>query len=197
MSKRLIVLVSMVLLIAACGGAPAEVIIRECEWPDKATVGGPISRSMASAREVHGQFGARMFSYTASKGSVWYTVAVPADGFYYWSILYSKNSDARASVSLFIDGRPRGRFLPQPTGDWNSFQWSEKVRLGFLRKGTHTLRLFTRGQEKGVADLDVFVLGSAAEVEKGREWKNIDVNELRRLAGEALVRELKESESSK
>jgi hypothetical protein len=138
-------------------------IVRECEYPDEASIGEPISRSGASGSKVHGQFGITTgTAWSARPGYVQYNISTPQSDLVYLTLRYSKYSPSSASIRIYIDGEanPRAAFQPIDQGSWDRFVWSEPITLGSVGTGPHTLRFVTDGQQYGVADLDAFVLSS-------------------------------------
>jgi DNA-binding CsgD family transcriptional regulator len=139
---------------------------RECEYPDRSTVGQAIGRSNASDDGVHGQFGAGSSDpWPAVAGQVVYeNISTPAVEQLYLKLHYSKNSPASVPILVYLDGEktPRASIYPQDLKDWNRFSWTDPVFLGSVGSGVHTITLSTTGQQYGVADLDEFVLSAGS-----------------------------------
>jgi DNA-binding CsgD family transcriptional regulator len=135
---------------------------REAEYPDEFTVGQDLDRSNASSKKVHGQFGAESASpWNAKPGFVkYYNINVEQGGFLYLQIQYSKYSRSFIPILIYIDNEqnPRKSFYPADQGDWNKFTLTERISLGEVEKGTHSITFSTNGQDYGVADLDKFIL---------------------------------------
>jgi DNA-binding CsgD family transcriptional regulator len=135
---------------------------REAEYPDEFTVGQDLGRSNASGKKVHGQFGAESVSpWNARPGFVkYYNINVEQGGHLYLQIRYSKYSRSYVPILIYIDDErdPRKSFYPSDQGDWNNFTLTERISLGDVKKGNHSLTFSTNGQDYGVADLDKFML---------------------------------------
>ena len=134
----------------------------EMEFSSGATVGQSITRSNASQHWVHGQFGAdESLGWPAKAGEVTYAdITMPTTNNLSISIHYSKHSAASVPIEIYLDDEatPRATFVPQNQGSWNQFVWSDKIALGAVSSGLHSIRLYTGGQRFGVADLDQFRL---------------------------------------
>lgn len=139
---------------------------REAESPDEFTVGTTIFRSNACQVLVHGQFGTTGVppTYPPQSGYAQYAnITTPSlTNLYLW-LRYAKDSPASVPILVYLDGEPtpRGSFVPQDQGGWNTFAWTPAIDLGAVGSGTHTLRFFTDGQQFGVADLDRFILSES------------------------------------
>jgi DNA-binding CsgD family transcriptional regulator len=135
---------------------------REAEYPDEFTVGQDMDRSNASGKKVHGQFGTENVApWNARPGFVtYYNIDVEQGGDLYLQFRYSKYSRSFVPILIFIDHEkdPRKSFYPNDQGDWNSFELTERISLGEIEKGNHSITFSTNGQEFGVADLDMFIL---------------------------------------
>ncbi len=152
------------ILASGCGGNPTEpgTAQRECEDPDKATVGQLVSRTNASGSRVHGQFGTTGNDpWPPESGLVQYdNLDIPQTGSLYLELRYSKHSPSTVPILIYLDDEtaPKAKLYPVDQGDWNRFTWTEPLLLGNVEAGIHSVRFFTTGQQYGVADLDVFVL---------------------------------------
>jgi DNA-binding CsgD family transcriptional regulator len=139
---------------------------KECEYPDRSTVGQAIGRSNASGDRVHGQFGAASSApWPAVAGQVVYeNISTPAVEQLYLKLYYSKNSPASVPILVYLDGEktPRASIYPLDLKDWNRLSWTDPVFLGSVGSGVHTLTFSTVGQQYGVADLDEFVLSAGS-----------------------------------
>lgn len=139
---------------------------RECEYPDKATVGETIGRSNASGKLVHGQFGtmnAEPWSPTAGE-VVYENIGTPKVEQAFLRLRYSKNSPPSVPILIYVDDEktPRASLYPQNQENWNRFAWTDPIFLGSVESGVHTLTFYTVGQQYGVADLDKFVLSAGS-----------------------------------
>ena len=134
--------------------------------PDEATVGQKIYRSNASGSKVYGQFGSTAASpFPAQPGYVIYQhINTPQVDQLYLKLRYSKNSPSSVPILIYIDDEPDPRasihLLDQQ--NWDQFTWTEPILLGKIKSGVHAIKLFTVGQQYGVADLDQLVLSSQA-----------------------------------
>lgn len=146
--------------------AQPKLVLRQCEYPDQSDVGMKIWRSQASNLLVHGQFGTVDHPpYPAREGSVWYTLEVRETSELFLRLRYSKHSESVVPIQCYVDAQLRAEVMPDPTGDWNKFAWTGKIKLGPVPSGTHKLKLSTVGQLYGVADLDLIAIGSEAQVD--------------------------------
>jgi hypothetical protein len=130
---------------------------REAEYPDEYTVGQWIWRSSACSLKVHGQFGCSSGNWQAQPGYVKYVgIDTPYIAEFFLHLRYSKDSAPAVPIEVYLDDEPSARatFTPTNQGNWNSFAWTEAISLGSVDGGGHSLRLFTSGQQWGVADLD-------------------------------------------
>ncbi len=137
---------------------------REGEYPDHYTVGKVLQRSNASDQMVHGQFGTEP-AWPPKPGTLEYdNIKTPETDHLYLRLRYSKYSASTVNILIFLDDepKPRASILPVDQGDWDKFIWSEAIDLGSVERGVHTLKLFTTGQEYGVADIDQFTLSLTA-----------------------------------
>lgn len=133
---------------------------RECEYPDDVTVGEMIKRVGASGSMVHGQFGT-VAAWPPKPGYVKYNnIETPRVDQLYLKLRYSKYSPASVPIQIYIDDEltPRATFYPNNQESWDRFVWSEPILLGRIRRGTHSIKFLTEGQQYGVADLDKFIL---------------------------------------
>jgi DNA-binding CsgD family transcriptional regulator len=133
---------------------------REGEYPDKSTVGQVLQRSNASDQMVHGQFGTEP-AWPPKPGYVVYeNIKTPGTDHLYLRLHYSKYSASTENILVFLDDEPEPRayILPVDQGDWDKFIWTDSIDLGSVKRGVHTLKFYTDGQEYGVADLDQFTL---------------------------------------
>ena len=144
-----------------------ESYTRECEQPDVASVGQTIWRSNASRSQVHGQFGAALNDpWPAQSGYVIYkNISLPRIDQAFLKLRYSKNSPASAPILIYLDDEPapRASVLPVDQQDWDLFTWTEPIYLGRIESGVHAIKLFTEGQQYGVADLDQLVLSKKSQ----------------------------------
>jgi len=158
--------VSLLLLLPVLIGKPKawENYERECEYPDEANVGQTIFRSNASGSKVHGQFGTiREAPWDAQEGYVIYkNIAIPETTTLFLKLRYSKSSPASVPILVYLDDEqtPRASIYPKDLQSWDEFAWTEAIYLGKVKSGTHSLKLFTQGQQYGVADLDQLILTS-------------------------------------
>jgi hypothetical protein len=135
--------------------------VRECEYPDWSGTGQLIARGHASALNVHGQFGAANEPpWAAQPGyAIYKNIRVPQRMAVTMQLRYSKNTPASVPIQIFIDEQtaPITLYLPDQ-GDWDKFTDTERIDLGELDSGAHTIKIFTAGQQYGVADLDKITL---------------------------------------
>jgi len=135
---------------------------REAEFPDEFTTGQDVDRSNASGEKVHGQFGSQNVApWSAQPGFVKYdNIEIPKNSQLYLQITYSKYSKASVPILIFIDNEAQSRksIYLNDQGDWNTFSQSDWIPLGEVKKGRHTIRFETNGEEFGVADLDKFII---------------------------------------
>ena len=135
---------------------------REFEHPDEYTVGQMIGRSNASGSNVYGQFGTTVDApWPAQFGYVIYNnIKTPKVGQLFLEMRYSKDSPSSIPVLIYIDEEPNPRvtFYPTDLGNWNAFVWTEPILLGSINSGVHSILFYTKGQQNGVADLDMFIL---------------------------------------
>jgi len=166
----LIVLFSI--LMSACGGTRTPgMVSRECEYPDKDTVGQMVWRSNASGSKVHGQLGtAAGAPWPAKPGYVEYNnLNIPGLDALYLELRYSKDSPSTVPILVYVDDEAtqRATLYPVDQGDWNHFVWTEPIPLGSIVAGIHSIKLSTDGQQYGVADLDSFVLTTGSATAEG------------------------------
>ncbi len=156
-----ILVISIIIILIICTLKPNN-YERECEDPDDSTVGALIYRSNASGGKVYGQFGCESASpWGAQKGYVKYSsIQLHATEHLYMTVRYSKDSPSTTLIYIHLDDETvtRASFLPENQGDWNSFNQTEKIDLGGVTEGIHSIKFSTRGQKYGVADLDKFTL---------------------------------------
>jgi DNA-binding CsgD family transcriptional regulator len=135
---------------------------RECEYPDESSVGQMIWRSNASGSKVHGQFGTSPSDpWPAQSGSVTYkNISLPQTDQLYLRLRYSKNSPAIAPILIYLDNEqdPRASISLVDLQNWDQFTWSDPIFLREVSGGTHSIKLYTVGQQYGVADLDKIIL---------------------------------------
>lgn len=129
---------------------------REAENPFAFTTGQLIQRTNASGEEVHGQVGCiGQDPWSAQEGQVEYFIEnIPQTNHLYLNFLYSKNSPSTTPILAFVDNEARATINLQNLGEWNQFDWSGDIDLGFVLAGDHTISLFTNGQPYCVVDLD-------------------------------------------
>jgi DNA-binding CsgD family transcriptional regulator len=152
----LILILAVVMLIPR----PAWKQEREGEYPDEFTVGQVIQRLAASGEMVHGQFGT-VAAWPAKPGYVKYSnIKTPRSDHLYLKLRYSKYSSSSVPILIYLDDESkwRARVTPVDQGSWDKFVWTDAIDLGSVERGIHSLKLYTDGQEYGVADLDKFVL---------------------------------------
>jgi DNA-binding CsgD family transcriptional regulator len=141
---------------------PWEGYARECERPDESTVGQMISRSNASGKEVHGQFGTTGSPpWPARSGYVLYkNIRIPSLDQSYLLLRYSKNTPSSVPILVTLDGETSARatIYPVDQHDWDQFSWTQPIPLGRIEGGVHSIQLSTDGQQYGVADLDRLIL---------------------------------------
>ena len=133
---------------------------REGEYPDESTVGLVLQRSDASAQMAHGQFGT-VPVWPAQPGYVKYKeINIPGTDHLLLRLRYSKHSASEVYILVYLDEEtvPRAKFLPVNQSDWNKFVWTDKIDLGDVKRGVHSVTFYTDGQVYGVADLDKFEL---------------------------------------
>lgn len=141
-------------------------ISRECEKPDKSTVGETQNSPNASGGLVHGLFGAVSGpndTWPAKSGYVRYTnIKLPQTDHLYLRLHYSKFSPPSVPIRIYVDDgpAPAASYQPIDQGSWDKFAWTEPILLGSIQSGVHSITFATDGQEYGVADLDEFVLAS-------------------------------------
>ena len=137
---------------------------REAEYPDEVTVGQVLQRSNASNQMVHGQFGT-VPAWPSRSGYARYdNIQTPQIDHLYLRLRYSKYSSSSVNILVYLDDEPdpRAAIRPVDQGDWDKFVWTDAIDLGSVKRGTHTIKFFTQGQEYGVADLDQFILTAGA-----------------------------------
>lgn len=131
---------------------------REAENPTASTTGQTIQRSQASGGEVHGQVGCiGQPPWVAQEGQVEYFIEnIPQTNNLYLNLRYSKNSSSIASILAFLDNEssPRASIILPDIGDWDQFDWTGNIDLGYVYSGSHTIHLYTSGQQNCVVDLD-------------------------------------------
>jgi hypothetical protein len=133
---------------------------REGEYPDDYTVGMVLQRSDASAQMAHGQFGT-VPAWPAQSGYVKYNeINIPGTDHLLLRLRYSKHSASEIYILIYLDDEviPRAKILPVNQSDWNKFIWTDRIDLGEVRRGVHSITFYTDGQVYGVADLDKFEL---------------------------------------
>ncbi len=141
---------------------PVKPIKIECEKVDDYSVGDPnIFRTSASNSKVLGQFGCECKSpYNSKSGYAKYNVQISDTGNWSIDIRYSCNNAHSVPIEIYIDDeqKPRAKFYPKNTYDWNSFKDSGKIDIGSITAGSHFITFKTEGARYGVADMDYFVL---------------------------------------
>jgi DNA-binding CsgD family transcriptional regulator len=133
---------------------------REGENPDDSTVGHVIQRSSASQEMVHGQFGT-VPAWPAQSGYVKYKdIKIPRTDHLFLKLRYSKYSSSSVRILVYLDDElaQRATILPVDQGSWDKFVWTDAIDLGSVKRGVHSIKFYTDGQEFGVADLDKFTL---------------------------------------
>jgi DNA-binding CsgD family transcriptional regulator len=152
----------LVLTILVSKPKKAWVYEREAEFPDEFTIGQDLDRTNASGSKVHGQFGSQGTEpWSAQPGFVkYYNIEVTRSDILYLQLKYSKFSKSSVPILIYIDDEqnPRVSIYPTDQGDWNKFIWTERIPLGKVTKGIHSIKFFTNGQLFGTADLDNFIL---------------------------------------
>jgi hypothetical protein len=77
-------------------------------------------------------------------------------------IRYSDDA-AWNAVALYLDGKRKGSFSTQDSGTWNDFRSScQKIDLGLLSKGTHTVELQMIAGGSYGAILDQFIISASS-----------------------------------
>ena len=75
---------------------------------------------------------------------------------------YSDNFDAKNNASrirVYLDGELKGGLFTENTYDWDEFQWSDPVYIGYVPAGEHELKLISgNGGEWNCINLDCFKL---------------------------------------
>lgn len=135
----------------------------ECENVGAYTVGDPnnIIRSSASKKKVLGQFGCMSKSpYSSKSGYAKYNILICEAGNWGISIRYSCNNAHSVPIRIYLDdeSEPRAEFYPKNTNNWNAFRKTDKINLGHITAGFHSITFETNGTKYGVADLDYFIL---------------------------------------
>lgn len=152
----------LILVILVSKPKKAWIYEREAEFPDEFTVGQDLDRTDASGSKVHGQFGSQSTEpWSAQPGFVkYYNIEVTRSDILYLQLKYSKFSKSSVPILIYIDDEqnPRVSIYPTDQGDWNKFIWTERIPLGKVTKGIHSIKFFTNGQLFGTADLDKFIL---------------------------------------
>lgn len=155
-----LLLVLIVIFVSVFSNRTAWKYEREGEYPDEHTVGTVLQRSDASDQMAHGQFGT-VPAWPAQPGYVKYhNIKTPGLDHLLLRLRYSKYSASDVFILVYLDDEtvPRAKILPVDQGDWNKFVWTDDIDLGDIKRGTHSIKFYTDGQEYGVADLDKFVL---------------------------------------
>ncbi len=77
---------------------------------------------------------------------------------------------AVTSTNSYFDDEPepRAMFYAQNTRDWNTFKETEKINLGGITAGNHSIIFKTEGLKYGAADLDYFTLSTNQPNQKER-----------------------------
>ena len=158
------IVLALVMIYIFSRPAPFEKYERECEFPDDYSVGQVLDRLNASGSKVHGQFGTTAEApWEAKAGFVIYkNLNIPQMVSLFLQLRYSKSSPASASILVYLDDEaaPRASIYPKDLGNWDQFAWTAPVYLGKVKRGTHSLKFYTQGQQYGVVDLDQFRLTS-------------------------------------
>jgi len=122
---------------------PVKLIKRECESVDDYSVGDPnnIFRTGASNGKVLGQFGCEGKSpYNSKSGYAKYNVQISDTGNWSIDIRYSCNNAHSVPIEIYIDDeqKPRAKFYPENTHNWNSFKDTGKIIVKMLTFDTNT-----------------------------------------------------------
>jgi len=82
-----------------------------------------------------------------------------------FEIRYSDDREGN-TIHVYLDNVKKGCFRTEDTGEWNDFQWnSQKINLGPINKGSHTLKLeMTYGGSWGVI-LDCFKITNVEPID--------------------------------
>ncbi|OQW96326.1 MAG: hypothetical protein BWK77_05270, partial [Verrucomicrobia bacterium A1] len=78
----------------------------------------------------------------------------------YLQVLYADGRGGNI-VTVYLDGVTSGQFTTYTTWDWQTFQYSDRVRIGTVSAGTHTIRMATGLNPDGYSDglkVDLFEL---------------------------------------
>lgn len=71
------------------------------------------------------------------------------------------------SIALYWDDQKKGSFVTEDTGVWNDFEWScQKINLGPIKRGAHTLKLEVIGGGTYGTIIDCFKICNPASVRK-------------------------------
>jgi hypothetical protein len=109
---------------------------------------------------VHGQFGT-VPAWPAQPGYVEYkNIKIPGSDHLFLKLRYSKYSSSSVHILVYLDDElaQRAAILPVDQGSWDKFVWTDAIDLGSVKRGVHSIKFYTDGQEFGVADLDKFTL---------------------------------------
>jgi DNA-binding CsgD family transcriptional regulator len=155
-----VLLITVIVLAVLSSKKTAWTYEREGEYPEEFTVGLVLQRSSASEEMVHGQFGT-VPAWPAQPGYVKYSnINIPRADHLFLKLRYSKYSSSSVSILVYLDDEleQRAAILPTDQGSWEKFVWTEAIDLGSVKRGAHSIKFYTDGQEFGVADLDKFTL---------------------------------------
>jgi DNA-binding CsgD family transcriptional regulator len=155
-----VLLITVIVLAVLSSKKTAWTYEREGEYPEEFTVGLVLQRSSASEEMVHGQFGT-VPAWPAQPGYVKYSnINIPRADHLFLKLRYSKYSSSSVSILVYLDDEleQRAAILPTDQGSWEKFVWTEAIDLGSVKRGVHSIKFYTDGQEFGVADLDKFTL---------------------------------------
>jgi DNA-binding CsgD family transcriptional regulator len=155
-----VLLITVIVLAVLSSKKTAWTYKREGEYPEEFTVGLVLQRSSASEEMVHGQFGT-VPAWPAQPGYVKYSnINIPRADHLFLKLRYSKYSSSSVSILVYLDDEleQRAAILPTDQGSWEKFVWTEAIDLGSVKRGVHSIKFYTDGQEFGVADLDKFTL---------------------------------------
>jgi len=130
---------------------------------DSLTVGTVIPRGNAFGGSVLGAFGCYSHSpYSPKAGSAYYTF--PYSGFttVYFKLWYSKEWTYADSISIIINNRKIGAWLPQNTGNWNNF-----ISTGFIEVELPIPPEVNAGPDGTICAVETYSLNEATALHYG------------------------------
>ena len=75
-----------------------------------------------------------------------------------YSDKFDDNNNAN-HIRVYLDDKLKGELCTEDTGDWDIFQWSDKVDIGYIPAGEHELKIVSsNGGELNCVNLDCFKL---------------------------------------